>query len=98
MPTDTDPLLPPDQAARLFVLLADETRLRLLLAMEYVGVEGIPLGDLAEAIGVTEGTVSHHLAALRTAGAVTARRDGSRVFYSLAPGRARDLLLRYVRP
>jgi hypothetical protein len=34
----------------------------------------------------------------RLAGVVTARREGQKVFYSLPPGRARDLLLRHVRP
>jgi DNA-binding transcriptional ArsR family regulator len=98
MPSDVDSRMPVAEAARLFGLLTDETRLMLLLALEYGGAEGIPLGRLAEAIGVTEAAVSYHLAALQTAGAVTRRREGRNVFYSLPPGTARDLLLRHVRP
>jgi DNA-binding transcriptional ArsR family regulator len=82
MPTDPDPLLPVAEAARLFGLLADETRLRLLLALEYAEAEGIPLVDLAEALGMMPEAVGYHLAVLRTAGVVTGRR----VFYALAPG------------
>jgi DNA-binding transcriptional ArsR family regulator len=98
MPTDADHRLPVAQAAGLFALFADETRLRLLLALEYGGSEGIPLGGLAEALGMTPEAVSYHLAVLRTAGVVTGRREGRNVFYALTPSPARDLLLRNVRP
>jgi DNA-binding transcriptional ArsR family regulator len=98
MPADPDPRLPPDEATRLFGLLADETRLRLLLALEYAGAEGIPPVGLAEALGMTPESVGYHLAVLRLAGVVAGRREGKSVFYALAPSRARDLLLRHVRP
>jgi DNA-binding transcriptional ArsR family regulator len=99
MLTDPDPRLPIDQAARLFGLLGDETRLRLLLRL----AEGkdVSVTALAEAFGMSQPALSHHLTRLRLAGAVTCRREGNHHFYALAPGPARDLLLfvlRHVRP
>jgi ArsR family transcriptional regulator len=95
--TDLDQHLPPDQAARLFALLGDETRLRVLLTLAD-GVGGVPPGCLAKALGLSRTALNHQLQVLRTAGAVTSRREGRNVFYSLPPGLARDLLSRHVRP
>jgi DNA-binding transcriptional ArsR family regulator len=96
MLTDPDPRLPIDQAARLFGLLGDETRLRLLLRL----AEGDELSvtALGKALRVTRTALNHRLQRLRLAGVVTDRREGQNVFYSLAPGPARDILLRHVRP
>ena len=89
--------LPVAQAARLFGLLSNETRLRVLLALaegdEHVAVEG-----LAKALGVSQSALSYHLQQLRLGGAVTCHREGNTLFYALAPGPARDILLRHVRP
>jgi DNA-binding transcriptional ArsR family regulator len=96
MSPEPDPRLPVDQAARLFGLLADETCLRLLLRL----AEGKDLSvtALAEAFGLSVAALSHHLQRLRLGGAVACRREGQQVFYALAPGPARDTLLRHVRP
>jgi ArsR family transcriptional regulator len=48
---------------------------------------------LAEWLGVGQPTISHHMAILRQAGLVTARRDGKRILYSLR----RDVLDRAAR-
>jgi DNA-binding transcriptional ArsR family regulator len=96
MPADPDPRLPVAEAARLFALLGDEARLRLLLRL----AEGKDLSvtALAEALGMSQPALSRHLQRLRLAGAVTCRQEGNHHFYALAPGTARDLLLRHVRP
>ncbi|MEM5774634.1 MAG: metalloregulator ArsR/SmtB family transcription factor [Anaerolineaceae bacterium] len=62
--------------------LADESRLALLrqLHQQERGV-----GELAEAIHLTEPTVSHHLSKLRMAGLVTLRTSGTQRFYRLNP-------------
>jgi DNA-binding transcriptional ArsR family regulator len=90
-----DPRMPIGQAACVFGLLADETRLRLLLRL----AEGKDLSvtALAEAFGMSQPALSHHLQRLRLAGAVTCRREGNNNFYALAPGPTRDLLLSNVR-
>lgn len=60
--------------------LADPTRLRLLHLME--GQE-LCVGDLVESVPGTQANVSKHLAVLRNAGWVRARRAGMNVCYSL---------------
>ncbi len=71
---------------------AEPTRLRLLVLME----DGETcVCDLVETLGLPQPTVSRHLAVLRRAGLVRARRDGLWMWYSLAPagGRLHQKLL-----
>lgn len=60
-------------AARLFRLLSDPTRLRLLLLL---GDREVSVGDLAAAAGLSQQLVTHHLAMLRRGGVVERRRQG----------------------
>jgi|APTNR8051073442_1049403.scaffolds.fasta_scaffold00006_351 ArsR family transcriptional regulator len=71
----------PTEAARLFAALSDPTRLRLLLALR--GGE-LCACQLIELVGLAPSTVSKHLALLRAAGLVAARKDGRWVHYRLA--------------
>jgi DNA-binding transcriptional ArsR family regulator len=41
------------------------------------------VGDLAEAVGVTQSLASQHLAVLRNQGLLRTRRNGSEIFYSV---------------
>lgn len=59
-------------------LLADPTRLRILWALLH-GEHSV--GRLAEHVGSPPAGVSQHLAKLRLAHLVQARRDGNRVYY-----------------
>lgn len=61
--------------------LADPTRLKILHLLE--GGE-ICVGEIATEVGGTQANVSKHLAVLRGAGLVKARRTGMNVCYSLA--------------
>lgn len=61
-------------------LLADATRLRILLLL---GGGRLYVGELVTRLGIPQPTLSHHLALLRAAGLVQSRRDGKRVYYSL---------------
>lgn len=70
--------------------LADPARLRIVLMLR--GGERC-VCHLTEALGLSQGTVSHHMAALKRVGLVRDRRDRSDarwVHYSLAPS-ARDI-------
>jgi biotin operon repressor len=60
--------------------LADPTRLHLLRLMHE---RQRTVGDLAEAVGLTEPTVSHHLTKLREAGLANLRMAGTQRFYGL---------------
>ena len=66
----------------LFMLkaLADESRLRLLQLL-YPGESTV--GNLAQSVGLSEPTVSHHLTRLREAGLVTLRTAGTQRFYCI---------------
>ena len=84
--------LPVGRAVRLFGLLGDETRLRLLLTLAEGG-EGVPVGGLAQALGLSRTALNHQLQLLRLAGVVTHRSEGQNVFYALAQGPAQSVLM-----
>jgi len=68
--------------AGLFAALADPTRLRLLNLME--GHE-VCVCHFVEILRMTQPKVSRHLAYLRRAGVVEARREGKWMHYRIAP-------------
>lgn len=78
------------EAAAVFAMLSDATRLHLLwlLAQEEADV-----GSLAEQCTASRTAVSQHLAKLRLAGLVETRRGGRHVYYRLADGHLRRLVL-----
>lgn len=66
---------------QVFKLLSDETRLRILM---YLLREGeLHVTALCERLEQSQPAVSHHLALLRVAGLIEARRDGKHNFYSV---------------
>jgi DNA-binding transcriptional ArsR family regulator/protein-L-isoaspartate O-methyltransferase len=68
------------QRWELYRLLAEPMRLRLLaLAAE----EELSIGELAEVLGESQPNVSRHVAALKQAGLVALRREGTRALVSL---------------
>jgi DNA-binding transcriptional ArsR family regulator len=68
------------RVAELFRAFSDASRVRILSAL----IEGeVSVGALAEAIGISESAVSHHLRSLRQLRLVRARKDGQQVFYSV---------------
>jgi DNA-binding transcriptional ArsR family regulator len=76
-------------AAR-FGILADPTRLSLLLSIAEAGP--ISVTDLAVAADVNDTTVSQALRLLRASGTVVARRDGRIMRYALADEQVAQLL------
>jgi len=66
----------------LFAALADPTRLRLLNLM--AGHE-VCVCHFVEIFGQSQPKISRHLATLRKAGLVTARREGKWMHYSICP-------------
>ena len=65
----------------LFRALADRTRLRLINLM---GADEVCVCFLVEALKLTQPKISRHLAYLRRAGLVAARREGKWMHYRLA--------------
>lgn len=62
-------------------LLADPTRLRLLLLL---GEEELSVVELQEILGMGQSRISNHLAQLRQAGLVRDRRSGKNIYYTRA--------------
>jgi DNA-binding transcriptional ArsR family regulator len=78
-------LLDHDQATelvRLYKVLANDTRLRLLHAIERA--EEISVTDLAAEVGMKPQAVSNQLQRLVDRRIVVSRREGSRLFYRIA--------------
>lgn len=76
-------------AVEIFAMLADATRLRIVLALR----DGeLSVNDLADVVDRSPSGVSQHLAKLRLARIVSARHDGARVFYRLDNEHARRLV------
>lgn len=74
------------RAAGMFKHVSDPTRLQVVLLL--VGGE-MSVGEMCDAMGLTQPAVSHHLMGLRLGGVVETRRDGKRIIYSLTDiGRA----------
>lgn len=65
-------------ATEIFKLVSDPTRLKILWALLH-GEHSV--GELAEDVRVQPTVVSQHLAKLRTSHMVSARRDGTKMFY-----------------
>jgi ArsR family transcriptional regulator len=61
-------------------LLADATRLRLLLLL---GEEELSVVELQEILGMGQSRISNHLAQLRQAGLVRDRRSGKNIYYTM---------------
>jgi DNA-binding transcriptional ArsR family regulator len=76
-------------AVEVFSMLADATRVRIILALS----EGeLPVNTLAEVAGKAPAAVSQHLAKLRLARIVSTRHVGTRVFYRLENEHAQELV------
>lgn len=76
-------------AVEVFAMLADPTRVRLILALRD---SELSVNNLAEIVDKSPAAVSQHLAKLRLARFVTTRQQGTRVFYRLANEHASQLV------
>ncbi len=70
-----------DRASEFLKSLANAQRLRILCLI----MEGErPVGEIAEAIGANQSSVSQNLALMRREGLVVPRRSGQTIYYRLA--------------
>lgn len=77
------------ELVRWFKLLADETRLRILLFL--MEESELNVRTLCDMLSLSQPAVSHHLALLRGDGLIDCRRDGKHNFYHILPQRFGDL-------
>lgn len=75
---------------RVFKLLSDETRLKILLYLIQRGE--LNVRSLCQRLRQSQPAVSHHLALLRVAGLVDCRREGKHNFYRVLPERFQRML------
>jgi ArsR family transcriptional regulator len=91
---DTSPLLVSVRTisglAQVFKQLADESRLKILLALAQD--RELNVTSLCELLGQSQPAVSHHLTLLRMTGLVGYRRDGKHNFYRIQSSLVCDLL------
>lgn len=79
----------PIRAERLFRLLADESRLKILLAL---GAQPLSVSEILERTGLSQTLASFHLRTLRENRLVAAERRGPFVYYRLADPSLLNLL------
>lgn len=70
--------------------LGHPARLRILRLLAYT--PGCIGGDIVDAVGLAQSTVSEHLRILKEAGVIEGQIDPPRVCYSLSPGALQPLL------
>ena len=78
-------------AARLLKLLANERRLLVLCELARAGE--MTVGDLAEAVGLSQSALSQHLSLMRESGLVGFRREGQTLHYAIVDPVASQLLM-----
>ena len=75
--------------AELFKCFGDSTRIRILCVLlenEYC------VGDIAEALNMTQSAVSHQLKFLKQAKLIAGKREGKQILYSLADEHVRSII------
>ena len=75
-------VIPVSSAARLFKALGDDTRLKIVAALSH---GELCVCHVETMLGLSQPTASRHLGVLRNAGVVEARREGSWMYYRIAP-------------
>jgi ArsR family transcriptional regulator len=75
--------------------LAQDNRLDVFRLLVQAGPEGMPAGQVAEALGLAPNTLTFHFDRLRSAGLVTVRREGRSMIYA-AQYKAMNALLGFL--
>ena len=73
-----------ERMADAFRVVADSARLRILSVIASKDPEESWVGELTEALGLSQPTVSHHLRVLHEAGLLERESRGNRTYYTLA--------------
>ena len=75
--------------AELFKVFGDSTRIRILFEL-FEKEESV--GDIAEALNMTQSAISHQLKILKQSKLVKCRREGKSMFYSLADDHVKTII------
>lgn len=82
-----------DSAIEALSALAHEDRLAAFRLLVRVGSDGMPSGEIAEALSIPPTRMSFHLSALERAGLLRSWRDGRRILYAASYADMRSLLV-----
>jgi ArsR family transcriptional regulator len=74
------------------MLKALASRPRLMVLCQLVEHGEMRVGEIAEAVGLSQSALSQHLAKMRDEGLLGFRREGQSLFYSIADARCEALL------
>ena len=78
------------EVAKLFKALSDETRMKIAYALTLE--EELCVCDVANIVGATTATASHHLRHLKSLGLAKYRKEGKLVYYSLDDDHVKQLI------
>ena len=78
-----------EQIAELFKAFADPTRVHILSRL---AERELCVGEIAEAVGLSQSAVSHQLRVLKQLHLIKYRREGKNLWYSLADDHVRTIL------
>jgi DNA-binding transcriptional ArsR family regulator len=78
------------EAAGLLRLIGNENRLLILCRL--IAEKEMSVGDIADAVGLSQSALSQHLARMRAQKVVAARREGQAIFYRIADSGARRIV------
>ena len=70
------------KAVSALAALAQDNRLDVFRLLVQAGPDGMPAGAVADALDLAPNTLTFHFDRLRTAGLVSARRDGRSIIYA----------------
>ena len=80
-----------EQIARNLRAMADPTRIQILSLIVDSPASRRPVTELADELGLTQPTVSHHLRIMTDEGLLERAQEGRRVWYSVVPSRMSDV-------
>ncbi len=79
-----------EKLASFFSVFSDSTRIKILTALT---MNELCVNDIATLLNLNQTTVSHQLKYLKHSGAVTCRRQGKLMYYSIADASVHEVLL-----
>lgn len=78
-----------EEAAAAMQAMAHPLRLKILCML---GSGELPVSEIVEAVGTTQGNVSQHLGILRDRGLITSRGEGRQVLYKIEDARVLKMI------
>jgi DNA-binding transcriptional ArsR family regulator len=84
------------ETAAVFKILADPTRCKILKLLVH-NREGMCVGEIADAVGVSHSATSHQLNGLEVRGVLISIRDGQTICYAIADTRIARNIVRVLK-